>query len=268
LTIGGGASDEPALGPVAFMHRPSAAAVPFAPLSHHTFDSTHITFGVVTAGVDRGRWTVEGSLFNGREPDDERWDFDLGRMDSVSGRVWFRPTPAWSFQVSSGRLVDPEPAAPSTVIRTTVSGAWFRARTDGFVALTAGYGANREPEGTHHALFGEFSRQAGATTISTRIEFVQPDTELLLTGQPSDAAPSELRTETVAALTLALLRRVVSSRAIEISAGVSATANAVPDSLQPEYGIRPLGFQVYVQLRPGSPRMWNGHGGAPPAHHH
>ena len=33
-----------------------------------------------------GRGSIEGSLFNGREPDENRWDFDFGRLDSV-----FRP---------------------------------------------------------------------------------------------------------------------------------------------------------------------------------
>src|SRR3989441_2144405 len=46
---------EPAVGPVAFPHRPSAADDPLAPISHHWQDGTHITFGVVTAGgVTRG----------------------------------------------------------------------------------------------------------------------------------------------------------------------------------------------------------------------
>ena len=43
-----------AIGPVAYMHRPSAMDNPAAPLSHHTFDSTHIAYGVVTAAVDHG----------------------------------------------------------------------------------------------------------------------------------------------------------------------------------------------------------------------
>jgi len=42
---------EPAVGPVAFPHRPSAADDPLAPISHHWQDGTHITFG----GRNRGR---------------------------------------------------------------------------------------------------------------------------------------------------------------------------------------------------------------------
>src|SRR2546429_4801927 len=82
FTIAGGLAGEPALGPVAFMHRPSASENPLAPLSHHVLDSTHISFGVVTGAVDHGPWTVEGSVFNGREPDENRWNFDFGALDS------------------------------------------------------------------------------------------------------------------------------------------------------------------------------------------
>src|SRR6201986_3454430 len=41
----GAAAGEPALGPVAYIHRASAAELPMAPLAHHLQDSTHISFG-------------------------------------------------------------------------------------------------------------------------------------------------------------------------------------------------------------------------------
>src|SRR4051812_12527668 len=47
LTLAGGPVGEPALGPVAFMHRSSAAENPMSTLGHHTFDSTHIAMGVL-----------------------------------------------------------------------------------------------------------------------------------------------------------------------------------------------------------------------------
>ena len=108
LVIAGGPVGEPTLGPVAFMHRPSAAGLALAPLGHHTFDSTHLSFGVVTAAVERGPWVFEGSLFNAREPDDNRWDIEFGAFDSVAGRVWYRPSAELEVQVSSGRLREPE----------------------------------------------------------------------------------------------------------------------------------------------------------------
>ena len=124
FTLAGGPAGEPALGPVAFMHRASAADNPTAPLSHHTFDSTHIAFGVVTAAVDHGPWVVEGSVFNGREPDQHRWNMDFGPLDSFSGRVWFKPNDEWEFQASRGRLEDPEELEPGDTIRSTLSASW------------------------------------------------------------------------------------------------------------------------------------------------
>ena len=67
-----GLAGEPALGPISFPHRASAIANPVAPIAHHWLDATHITFGLVTAGVYDRRWKGELSLFNGREPDEER----------------------------------------------------------------------------------------------------------------------------------------------------------------------------------------------------
>ena len=46
LTLAGAPVGEPALGPIAFMHRSSAAENPMSPLGHHTFDSSHIAMGV------------------------------------------------------------------------------------------------------------------------------------------------------------------------------------------------------------------------------
>ena len=79
---------EPASGPVAFPHRPSAANDPLAPLGHHWQDATHISFGVLTAAIFSRTVKLEGSLFNGREPDEDRYDFDY-----------------------AGRSLDPGPAA-------------------------------------------------------------------------------------------------------------------------------------------------------------
>lgn len=84
VTLGGAPVGEPALGPVAFMHRRSAAENPTAPLGHHTFDSTHIAMGVLTAALDSGPWMVETSVFHGREPDENLVD---PGMVSVRQRV-------------------------------------------------------------------------------------------------------------------------------------------------------------------------------------
>ena len=86
-----GLPGEPAFGPPAFMHRPAAMMSPEAPITHHWLDSTHITFGVVTAGWVQGRWKLEASQFTGREPDEDRYDIERPRMDSTALRASWNP---------------------------------------------------------------------------------------------------------------------------------------------------------------------------------
>ena len=95
LVIAGGPAGEPTLGPIAFMHRASATGLALAPLGHHTFDSTHVSFGVVTAAIEHGRWAIKGFRLQRSRARRYRWDLDLGALDSVAGRVWFRPTAEW-----------------------------------------------------------------------------------------------------------------------------------------------------------------------------
>jgi hypothetical protein len=260
LTVAGGPAGEPALGPVAFMHRASAAENPLAPLSHHTFDSTHVAYGVITAAVDHGAWVVEGSVFNGREPDDRRWNFDLGRLDSVSGRVWFRPTDEWELQVSTGHLTHPEALDPGNTQRTTASGSWFARNGDDFTAVTVGYGLNVTDEANRHAIFGEATRHAGGTSLFGRLEMVQVETNLLL----NDAIPltqeGAARKDTVGAFTFGGVRDVVQWHGFDGGLGAALTVYAVPDALKTAYGNHPASFQVYFRIRPpaGSMgRMWN-----------
>ena len=278
FTIAGGPAGEPALGPVAFMHRPSAAENPMAPLSHHTFDSTHISYGVVTAALDRGPWVLEGSVFNGREPDEHRWGFDFGALDSVSTRLWFRPNERWEFQASTGRLKDPEELEPGIVQRTTLSGSWFKKNDVDFTAVTVGYGVNAAHETARHAVFGEVTRRAGSNSFFGRVEARQSETALLVTDRiatetaagvtlpptcPSlvhcvDVDP--LRRDAVAALTLGGVREVFTSHGFECGLGAAVTFYAAPEALTATHGRRPVSFQLFFRLRTPAGkmgRMWN-----------
>jgi len=260
FTLAGGPVGEPALGPVAFMHRASAADNPAAPLSHHTFDSTHIAFGIVTAAVDHGPFVFEGSVFNGREPDQNRWDFDFGRMDSVSGRVWYRPNDEWEFQASTGHLVSPEELDPGhNVERSTFSGSWTRKNGASIAAVTAGFGINNTEHGTRNAFFAESARHRDENTLYGRFEAVQAETALLQTGEVVDNPLADIK-DTVLALTLGGVRDVWSWRGFEGGFGADVTFYGVPDSLKPMYSEHPVSFHVFFRLRPpaGSMgRMWN-----------
>src|SRR5688572_9248104 len=73
-----GLAGDPALGPPGYPHRPSAIANPIAPVTHHWLESAHGAFGVLTVGAYNQRWKMETSVFNGREPDNNRVDLDFG----------------------------------------------------------------------------------------------------------------------------------------------------------------------------------------------
>ncbi len=95
-------------GRLPFRIGPRPCRILIAPIGHHWLDATHITYGVATAAVFGARWKAEASVFNGREPDEDRTDLDLAALKSYSGRVTFLPTPALAVQVSAGHLEDAE----------------------------------------------------------------------------------------------------------------------------------------------------------------
>src|SRR5438309_85732 len=110
--IYGGLPAEPAFGPPAFMHREAILDSPEAPISHHWLDSTHISFGVLTAGLVVDRIKVEVSRFNGREPDQHRWNIETGPLDSTAVRLSWDPTASLALQTSWAHFEDPEQLEP------------------------------------------------------------------------------------------------------------------------------------------------------------
>jgi len=68
-------------------------------------DSTHITPGVVTGGVDAAGFTVEASWFNGHQPDEDRDAIDRPSLNSWSARASWHRGP-WRAQFS-GRSSSP-----------------------------------------------------------------------------------------------------------------------------------------------------------------
>src|SRR4029077_14479694 len=157
VTVYGAPSGEPALGPVAFMHRPSAMDNLAAPLSHHWQDVTHISFGVLTGGLFWRHWKLEGSVFNGREPNEERWGFDHIRLDSYAGRFTAQLDSSWVVSAGYGFLKSPEALTPSESIhRVTASVLQGRKLgMDGQIASSVIWGANRHSGRTAHSVLAE-----------------------------------------------------------------------------------------------------------------
>ncbi|HJZ75309.1 MAG TPA: hypothetical protein VKE51_26425 [Vicinamibacterales bacterium] len=133
----------PALGPTVYMHRESARDNPSTPLTHHYLDSTHVSYGVLTGGVQAGPMLFEASTFRGEEPDDNRLNIEAPKLDSWSARATWRRGP-WDAQFSGGRLHVPEWFEPTDVTRLTASIGFNGAVGRRPLAVTAAWGQNSE----------------------------------------------------------------------------------------------------------------------------
>ncbi len=241
---------EPAVGPVAFPHRESARSDPLAAIGHHWQDSTHISFGVLTLGVFTRQFKLEGSWFNGREPDEKRYDFDLRAPDSFAARLSFNPMDDLSLQASWAYLKSPEQLEPDTSLhRATASvtlntpvfatGNWASTLATG-VNFVSGEKATQSSLvetnfdlDLHHTFFG-------------RVEFATK------TGRDLVLAPEQASTVyTMAALNTGYVFNFSPVAHFVPGLGVRGSVDVLGAELGSVYGNRtPVGGMVFFQLHP------------------
>ena len=245
---------EPALGPVTFMHRPSSLDNPNSPISHHWVDATHITFGVVTVGFRLGKFKIEGSSFTGREPNEDRYNFDKARFDSWSGRLSFNPSANWALQVSHGYLKSPEELHPDENQNKTTASAIYSANMgdENWINATILWGMNKEKEHRGENAFlleGAFRKRRAS--VYTRYEFTEKSAEELVL--ESSFKPHDIFS--VHALTLGANYDLFEFRKTRLAAGGQWSIYAAPESLNPIYGKNPMGVQVYLRIYPALMKM-------------
>jgi len=259
LTLVGAPVGEPALGPVAFMHRSSAMENPMSPLGHHTLDSTHISMGVLTGSVARGPFEAESSIFNGVEPDEQRWDLmDPGALNSWSVRGWYRPSLAWSVQASYGYLTTPDRLEEGDVKRTTISGSWKSSPGTRWTSVTLAWGRNKKLGGAYNAFLGEATHEFGTSgSIYTRAEATNVEDDLLRTdvhtyhgGRKNAHVVLPGTISMVGAVTLGATRTLWRPRGWLAEAGGQLTGYGVPPTLTPFYGAHPWSGQIFLIVRP------------------
>jgi hypothetical protein len=242
-----GLPGEPAFGPPAFMHRQSILDSPEAPISHHWLDSTHITYGVVTAGVVHDTWKIEASRFRGREPDQFRYNIETGALDSTSARLSWNPAHEWSLQASWAHQVSPEQLEPAknenrlsgSAIYThqvgqhsrwSTTAAWGRRRSTGEAALDA-YVLESALQPTEE------------WTVFVRVEREKND-ELVVLG------PLQGTAYTVGKTSIGAVRYFPVIDKVSVGIGALYAFNFVPDALAPLYGRSdPQGAMVFLRLR-------------------
>jgi hypothetical protein len=253
----GGPSAEPALGPVTYLHRESASEDPAAPLGHHLQDSTHTSFGVLTSGLVVDRFKLEGSVFNGREPDEERWSIQLAPLDSWSVRASAAPTRNWTAQYSYGRLEHPEAADPEDERRQTASVEYNRALSgkglgQGDWSTSVVWGRkHKDTEDTNQTsyLMESTLNFRQRNYAYTRLELVDKD-ELF----PESPTHPSYR---IGAYTFGGVRDLVHNQRWQLGLGGDVTFYTKPAVLDPIYGQNPVSFHVFLRVRPGL--MEHGH---------
>ena len=241
----GGPVAEPALGPSAFMHRPSATYQPLSPITHHWFDSTHISYGVVTAGYAAPKWQIEASAFRGREPDQFRWNIERLALDSWSVRATWTPSPAWAVQVSHGRLKSPEQLEPARdEARTTASVQYAH---DGLSAMIAYSNKRLLPGRALSAWLAEANWEIGRHhTLFARGENVAND-ELF----PNPADPLHDRKVRVSKLEGGYAYRMPLVGPAMLALGGTMGVYDKPAVLDAAYGRFPLSFSLFAKVSLG-----------------
>jgi hypothetical protein len=245
---------DPALGPVAFPHRASAAELPQAPLGHHWQDSTHIADNVATVAI-KYKWVrLEGSGFYGSEPDEHRWRINWGPMNSYSARLSGSPTKNWMAQLSAGRLVNPERQSPGDVTRVTASLHYTRPAAYGNAWSTSLIWGRNHDDVTQHNLNSYLVESLYPVSrrdfVTGRIELVDKD-ELFadnvdLENRLANTVGSTFR---IGAYTAGYTRDIGTLKDIETGVGANVTAYSLPSAIKPYYGNHPWAVSVYMRVR-------------------
>ena len=246
---------EPALGPVAFMHRPAALYNPDAPLSHHWTDATHITFGVATAGIRLDKFKIEGSAFTGREPDEHRYDFDKPRFDSWSSRLSYNPSNNWALQVSHAFMKQPEPLhVNKDVNRTTASAIYsLPLAKDGWFNATAVWGRNKSKNhDAENAFLLEASWRSNKLALYGRYEYVQKSVEELVLDETIYGHDAIFP---VHAFTAGINYDLLHINKIRVAGGTQFTLYRTDEKLYSLYGKHPMAFEIYLRVYPFLMRM-------------
>lgn len=243
-------SGEPALGPVAFMHRPSAADNHWAPLAHHYQDATHITHGVVTGGARAGEFQLEGSVFRGRETDEDRIGVELGALDSWSGRVSWFPGRNLVAQLSHGYLKEPSFTHPGDEARTTASLTGVADTPVGRWSTTALWGRNFEyATAFSSALTLQSYGLESQLDVQERLHAYGRFEFLDRAALPPLPFGSHIL-QRIGALTLGLSRDLGAIDKWALAIGGDVTLTSVEAFSKAAYGDNPTSFRIYARLRP------------------
>jgi hypothetical protein len=243
----GAASGEPALGPVAYMHRASASELPMAPLSHHLQDSTHTSFGVITTGLIVDRVKIEGSVFIGREPDEKRYSIQFAPLDSWSARASVAVSRNLTAEYSLGRLEHPEALEPGSQRRQGAAVEYVLPFSNGSWATSLVWGRVHKVFDDHNLnsyLLETTANFKLRNYAFSRMELVDKD-ELF----PDNPLYPSYR---IGAYTFGGAHDLFQRPPWHLAMGADITVYSKGAALDPYYGKDPVSFQIFFRVRPVS----------------
>jgi hypothetical protein len=235
---------EASVGPVPFMHRPSAEGNPDAPLGHALQDGFHDASTVLGLAYRGGRTSVEATAFSGQGV---TWPFPLHRLDSYALRL----NQDINDQVGVGAsYVDTQsPSDTGGAQHTRIVSGWLttshRIRED---TLKTSFVWGRSLPGGGEAansLLEEAVYQHGRNKFFGRAEALQLAPERLdLSTADSPGDP-----RWVEAFTLGYERTLWKKDHVAVFGGGSYTQDFVPSGFRAAYGSDPHGAKVYLRLK-------------------
>lgn len=243
-------------GPVAFMHRPTGAVNPDAPLGHHIGqDVGHISSTVIGSSIRLSDTTLEISTFNGTEPEPTKVDLPIDSPNSYAARLIQEFNPHVFAMLSAAFVKNPEPREPflDHVSRYSASIYDDNNFESGWMLHNAfiwGLINNYDNTSALNSFAEEFWFHKKSSNIWSRIEVLQRTSAEL---QVTSVAPYDPKWAT--AVTLGYTHKLAAWESGNIGLGVSVTKDFLPTDFQNVYGGNPLSGKIFFQV--SEMKMWN-----------
>jgi len=160
--------------------------------------------------------------------------------------VSWNPAPEWSSQISYGYLASPEELTPqASEHRATASLMNTHPLREGrILATTVAWGQNISGGERSNALLAESDWQLSPRyTLFGRAEYVEK------TGEELNLAPVAAKYD-LTQLSLGASRELLQNAKVQLALGAQVTYTFEPASLDHLYGPHPIGYWIFLRLRP------------------
>lgn len=233
-----------AVGPVPYMHRPSAEGNPDSPLGHNLQDGFHDVSTVFGVGFRSRRTFIEATRFSGKAV---KWPLPLHHSDSFGVRVTQGIDDHTDVGASYADVLTPDDAGGAQHERFV--SAWIASNyitSRGTLKSSIIWGQLRSSgHASQNSFLAEAVLQRRFDNIFGRAEILQITPEQLSLVQ----FPGSERLRWVKAVTLGYERALLKRGYFSLFAGGSLTKDFVPRSFERDYGPRLGGAKIFLRLR-------------------